>query len=111
MRYADNSFVAYGPDTFVSLIKNARCVVSNSFHGSAFSMIYGKDFFVVNRKDGLNIRMKDLLNRYGLESRLISDETHDNSRMATIDYNLARPSLDVDITSSKAFLNQQIELV
>ena len=30
----------FGPDRFLSFIKNAQCVVTNSFHGSAFSIIY-----------------------------------------------------------------------
>jgi hypothetical protein len=63
--YADKNFIYSGPDTFVSLIKNASYVVSNSFHGTAFAMIYGVPFKVLDRQDGLNIRMHDLLKRHG----------------------------------------------
>ena len=62
--YADKNFVFSGPETFVSLIKNAAYVVSNSFHGTVFAMIYNVPFKVVNRPDGLNVRMHDLLERY-----------------------------------------------
>lgn len=62
--YADKNFVFSGPETFVSLIKNAAYVVSNSFHGTVFAMIYGKPFKVVDRPDGLNVRMHDLLERH-----------------------------------------------
>ena len=61
--YADRNFVFAGPETFVSLIKNAQYVVSNSFHGTVFAMIYGVPYKVVDRPDGLNVRMHDLLER------------------------------------------------
>lgn len=63
--YADRNFVYSGPETFVALIKHASFVVSNSFHGTVFSMIYNIPFKVVDRPDGLNIRMHDLLERKG----------------------------------------------
>lgn len=62
--YADRNFVYAGPETFVSLIKHAQCVISNSFHGTVFAMIYGVPFKVLDRPDGLNIRMHDLLERH-----------------------------------------------
>ena len=107
--YAEKSFVCCSPLKFVSLIKHARCIISNSFHGTAFSMIYGKDFFVVKRKDGLNSRMQDLLNYYGLNERQI-DETVDQSvLLSQIDYKPVEVLLGQDIVKSKLFLHQQIE--
>lgn len=64
LSYADKNFVYAGPETFVSLIKNASYVVSNSFHGTVFAIIYNVPFKVVDRPDGLNVRMHDLLERY-----------------------------------------------
>ncbi len=66
LSYADKNFVYAGPETFVSLVKYASYVVSNSFHGTAFAMIYGVPFKVLDRPDGLNIRMHDLLKRHGI---------------------------------------------
>ena len=109
-RYADKCFVDVGPDEFVSLIKNAQCVISNSFHGTAFSMIYGVSFFVVNRRDGLNARMKDLLNYYGLADRLITPDAPDGLLMSDIYYEPVLERLSRDIDRSKSFLSRQIEL-
>lgn len=109
-RYADRAFVDCSPDIFVSLIKNARCIVSNSFHGTAFSMLYGRNFFVVNRKDGLNIRMKDLLSRYKLNDRLVSLGVADESLVKNVDYNSVNKLLKNDVDFSKSFLSQQLEL-
>ena len=108
--YANKHFVAVSPDKFVSLIKHARCVVSNSFHGTAFSMIYKRDFFVVNRKDGLNVRMRDLLNHYDLSDRLVSIDANDEMLQRGINYEQVNQQLKRDIDSSKSFLLNQIEL-
>ena len=56
---------------FLSLIDNAEVIVSNSFHGVAFSIIYQKQFFAVgmgNRAD----RVLSLLKTLGLEKRYIT---------------------------------------
>lgn len=71
LSYADKNFVYAGPETFVSLIKNASYVVSNSFHGTVFSMIYNVPFCVLDRPDGLNIRMRDLLERKNMMNCLV----------------------------------------
>lgn len=71
LSYADENFVYSGPETFVSLVKNASYVVSNSFHGTVFAMIYNVPFCVLNRPDGLNVRMRDLLDRKGMLDRLV----------------------------------------
>ena len=62
-RYADKNFVTSGPETFVSLVKNASFVVTNSFHAITFCEIYRRPFEFVERPDGLNDRMYDFLDR------------------------------------------------
>ena len=108
--YADKSVVSCSPLTFLSLVKNARCILSNSFHGTAFSMIFSKDFFVVNRKDGLNARMQDLLNHYGLPERLIDSTVDDVLLLKNIDYTSVAKKMTHDIDMSKSFLQHQIDL-
>ena len=60
LRYADRNFIYASPLTFLGLIKHAAHIVSNSFHGTAFAMIFGIPYTIVNREDGLNVRMQDL---------------------------------------------------
>ncbi len=102
--YAHKCYRHHGPETFVSLIKNARCVVSNSFHGTAFSMIYGRDFFVVNRTDGLNTRMRDVLSHYGIIDRLIDSTVSDSTLFSSISSEKIAPILSNDIEFSKRWL-------
>lgn len=68
----------YGPDRFLTLVKNAECVVTNSFHGTAFSIIYHKDFITVTHSTRGG-RMTSLLYHLGLTSRLWGCENFDFS--------------------------------
>ena len=57
------------PFDFVRYIKNARFVVTNSFHGTCFSLMMGVPFYSV--RYGVNpVRAEELLAFCGLENRL-----------------------------------------
>lgn len=49
-----------GPSEFVSLVKNAEYVITNSFHGTAFSLIFKKRFTVFEKKNK-DLRLRELL--------------------------------------------------
>lgn len=61
--YANRNFMTVGPESFVALIRNATCVVTNSFHAIAFCFIFQRNYVFVERPDGLNERITDLLKR------------------------------------------------
>lgn len=70
---------AVSPCDFVSLIKYASYVVTDSFHGTAFSIIYEKPFFSVGELDEVgnlrrDSRICNILEELGLENRFISAE-------------------------------------
>jgi len=60
LRYADRNFIYASPLAFLGLVRHAAHIVSNSFHGTAFAIIFGIPYTIVNREDGLNIRMHNL---------------------------------------------------
>lgn len=61
------------PDKFITLIKNAEYVCTNSFHGTAFSVIYHKRFAVeVETQAKKNIRSQELLEMLGLSDKLLT---------------------------------------
>ena len=67
-----------GPAEFLSLIRYADVVVTDSFHGAVFSIMYNRTFYVFNRdnvkaKTSKNVRLCDLLNLYGLSDRMIEN--------------------------------------
>jgi len=64
------------PSEFLSWICYAECVFTNSFHGTALSLIYNKPLGVeVNMHDGaVNNRVNDLLNSAGAQACIMHDK-------------------------------------
>lgn len=60
-----------GPREFLSLVKYAECVVTNSFHGTVFSTIFHKPF-VSAIQDKVDARRASLMKQFGLEDHLMS---------------------------------------
>ena len=69
----DGCFAFTGPGEFLSLIKNAVLVFTNSFHGTCFSMIYRKPFYTYMAKRNMLSRVKDTVERLGMEGRYYTD--------------------------------------
>ena len=100
--YVDKDMWASSPLDFVQLVRDADYVVSNSFHATAFSLIFERDFCVVNRSEGINERMKSLLVSYNVEDRLVN--SYSASLLNSIDYRLVNPLMQKNIDDSKSFL-------
>ena len=67
------------PTEFIGFVKNASLIVTDSFHGTAFSLVFEKPFFSIKKSDdnGVPIRDKrigDSLKKLGVEWRYISEE-------------------------------------
>ena len=65
-----------GPLGYASLIDNAEYILTDSFHTCLFSINFEKKFFVFSRRYVMlsqNSRIYDMLNRFALQDRLISD--------------------------------------
>ncbi len=90
-------------DKFVGLIKNARYVCTNSFHGTAFSVIYHKNFIVETETcKGKNIRSEELLNHLGLSARIMNSANADIN--ATSDWDYVEEKLQEEREKSKNYL-------
>jgi len=75
--FGDIRLYSVGPDEFLGLIKNAKYIITDSFHGCVFSIIFNKQFCVIERgytenMNNQNSRIYDLLYMFGLESRLFN---------------------------------------
>lgn len=60
-----------GPAEFIGLIENANYVVTDSFHGTAFSVIFKKDFFTYIAIEETSSRITGLLAEAGLIDRIV----------------------------------------
>lgn len=108
-RYAKKDISLGGPLDFLMEINGARYVVANSFHALAFSLIFKKDFFIVNRSEKINTRMRDFMNYLGLENRLISTTGEVNTK--AVDFKEYSSKLEELISRSKYFIDKQISYV
>lgn len=98
-----------GPSEFLGLIKNAAIVVTNSFHGTCFSINYRKPFYTVlttnSSQPSRNSRLINLLELLNLEKRLFTEESMlpDCDHIA-IDYKHVESRLLEEKNKSIAFL-------
>lgn len=68
------------PEQFLSLFKYANLIVTNSFHGTAFSLIFKKDFCVeLNNQKQFNVRVQGLLEELKIHNRTIDDYCENNN--------------------------------
>lgn len=85
------------PNEFLTLIHDAEYVVTNSFHGTVFSIIYHKKFFSeLETKGGFNNRVWDLFKSLGLERRVLENVPTVNDGVTIdeeIDYNQVEEKL------------------
>ncbi len=71
--FGDYKIDSCSPGEWLYLIDNAEYIFTDSFHGSIFSTIFEKKFFVVKRENELNInnRMLDFLSTIDEENKYI----------------------------------------
>lgn len=89
------------PGIFLRLIKDARFVISNSFHATAFSILFEKNFYTLKHSTR-NSRMESLLSKLHLSERGIAN-TNDMG-ILSINYEMVKKYLDKEIQYSKSFL-------
>lgn len=102
-----------GPAEWLGMIKNADFVVTNSFHGTVFSLLFEKQFVVMitdkseKNKTG-NSRLYDVLQSFGLENRIIEDELTEEKlfTIKSIDYSQINKKIAQYRSRSLDFLNE-----
>ena len=63
-------FYEAGVEEFLSLVKYAECVVTNSFHGLIFSVQYKRPVYVFSREQ-CDTKIEEVLELFGLNNRLM----------------------------------------
>lgn len=100
-------FMHSSPEDFLSFIENAEIVFTNSFHGTAFSIIFEKKFVTeVHLKGGFNSRSDDLLNLLNIHNRDMDDAGFEID--AQIDWKLVESIRDAEIKKSMDVLRRMI---
>lgn len=75
-------------EAWLKSFHDADFVVTDSFHGTVFSIIFNKPFIAISNKARGSARFLSLLKIFGLENRLVSDLAEVNVSLlnASIDY-------------------------
>ena len=101
-----------GPREFLGYIESSECVITDSYHGMLFSIIYNKQFFEIKREYKVydqSSRQQTIIDRLGLQERYIVSEIEDISLDKKIDYNLVVEKLQEFRDISLKYLKNSIE--
>lgn len=93
-----------GPTEFIYSLYNAQYICTNSFHGTAFSIIFNKNFAIA-KHTRLNSRISSLINLVNLEDKYL-DSNYFNTE--EVDYVQVMNKLEPLIFRSKLFLRNLI---
>lgn len=101
-----------GPCNWLSNIKNSRLVITDSFHGTALSIIFHKDFLVFCADEKKFTRIRSLLDLIGLSSRYVSSYEDFKKRkdelMQPIDYKIVDDILGKERIKYRQFIKDNI---
>lgn len=91
------------PEKFIGAIKNAKLVITTSFHGTAFSIIFKKDFYTIRFNNKMDNRSESLLHNLSLDDRIISIDNFKYD-FNSIDWNVVTDKLGKQRVYSESFL-------
>ncbi|WP_278953452.1 polysaccharide pyruvyl transferase family protein [Phocaeicola coprophilus] len=93
-----------GIESWLGNIANASFVITDSFHGTAFSINFERQFIsIANEKRGLD-RFLSLLKQFGLENRLLKDTCTKPVENKMINYDLVKELLNNERSQSTQYL-------
>jgi hypothetical protein len=100
-----NCITDAGIEDLLSMINNAEYILTNSFHGTIFSIQFKKKFITYNL-DSTGSRMKDLLYELNLTERLIYTNTQENVLYENINYDAVMSKISRLRDESMDYLNK-----
>jgi len=116
-RQVSDSFYECGPSEFLWYLENSKYVVTSSFHGTVFSLLFEKPFYAVTPDTGykggnaFNSRLTDLLNTVGLKNRIISNPSKLSDMLfdEDIDWKKVNENLNLEKEKSLNFLKNALK--
>ena len=106
LRFSSNIRQCETPEEFLGWINNAEYIVTTSFHGTAFSVIFNRPFYCVRLNYGGDTRSASLLKSLGLEDRFIDKEM--TPTLSSINFTEANKRLEYLQAKSMTFLTKAI---
>lgn len=101
---------ANGPQEFLGLVRDADFVLTSSFHGSVFSILFEKEFLCVLNNNNRNSRLETLAEQMGLTNRLVRNVNSFEHKEACPmpDYAAVRMRLEQKRAESLNFLHHAL---
>ena len=101
-----------GPRHWLTQIKNSDFIITDSFHGLAFSLIFNKQFFIFCASEKKFTRLHSLLKLLSLEDRFVESiedfEKRKNILLTPINYNSINKVLENEQLRFRAFIQNTI---
>ncbi|NEO22729.1 polysaccharide pyruvyl transferase family protein [Moorena sp. SIO4A5] len=109
--WCDYSFVDVGICEWLGLFKNASFIITNTFHGTIFSILNKKDFCVLDLRSKTN-KISNLLEDLKLVDRIVYSSSEFNHKiLERIDYNKVFDLIDKYKKQSLLFLETNINSI
>lgn len=108
---ACDKFIDCNPFQVIAYFQHADCVVTDTFHGTILSVITHRQFASVVRKTGYgnSEKLTDLLNRLGLEDRIVGDIELVGKKMEDyINYGKVDEVIQTERNRSYMYLTMQV---
>lgn len=106
-RYGFEVETTISPEQLLTLFHNASYVLTNSFHGTVFSIVYHKKFLVQVQlsRNNRNDRALDLMSKTGIHNRILIDENVEDI-VDEIDWKIADRKISGMRTESMQYLRK-----
>lgn len=106
-KMADQTIRYANPGDFLSLMHYATYVITNSFHGTAFSINLNKQFSVF-MPSVFSTRIRSLIELCGLQNRVVLNAFSSEKAREVIDYTSVNEVLEAERKKSIDFLKQAL---
>lgn len=116
-RFGDVKIFDADPAQFIGLIKGASYIFTDSYHATAFSLLYQKEFFSFERTSGkasMGSRLHTLTETFGVKERFCDTAEKETleyiDSLPAVDYGSAFPAFALLKKKSISYLLKNLEL-
>lgn len=107
---ADENLINIGPREWLGYFNQASYVITNTYHGTIFSLKFEKQFSVFSYQ-GKQFKIPDLLKMLKLENRILDTSSFNSvniKNLNSIDYSLVNKRIAEEVEKSQAYLSNSI---
>lgn len=115
LNFGDVQRTDLSPEEFLSLIKHASYVFTDSFHATVFSLLYGREFCTFRREGhaAMSSRIYTLTELFGLPKRFLDTEEKETlsyiEALSPVDCERELSKFNAVKTASLAFLSENLQ--